>query len=650
MQFTLDKATVNGLRPDRTNERNRQFLVGCKNLACTEHGLKPLPTATYPCGTNPTMTMAWPFPQLLRGEQGSLFLCFEDTIYTVTAGTWAAANPYTGSYPNTECCAAGGFPTPNAKWGTGTGHAIANGVLTLISAANATKTYQSYLTYANPVLNGDYYRVTFTIKSIEAGGIRVNIGPNSSRGTIRYAEGTYVETLLEVANNQSIEVEAVGTTTAVVDNVSVQLLSGATDISTGAGVWHLASFQSFWLLTNGQSLVHYLPGNVGGNVLNVEAEDAEFAVATVCNHQNMLAFGGATGAYFEGAAWLAIFDAWRMSEQGQDYRNRMVISKDDAWSNEWIAVSRLGGGDLAVPFASFLAMFGIPDNATYLKLAEAIITDIEAGRIVLYRMQHTGPVLKILSLGDRMIVYGSRGISAMSPSEKSWIEEKIATVGIVSRGAVNGDDDRHVMVSTANELLEYRRGQGFGKVGASNGDGGGYQEFMETLTPALVSVSFDPETRYWWMGDGTKCYLLTRTGLCESDAIQVASAVRIGDSAELIGTAIIKGGTQPATIETDIFDGGQTGIVQIVFTRIASTDTDTTGWQVSVDARMRKNDTFTRSSAYTFDLRGVARTRQSGKEFRELLTAADRTLVDLERIEIEILSQVEAKPDLSNLL
>ena len=52
--------------------------------------------------------------------------------------------------------------------------------------------------------------------------------------------------------------------------------------------------------------------------------------------------------------------------------------------------------------------------------------------------------------------------------------------------------------------------------------------------------------------------------------------------------------------------------------------------------RLNKNDGFTTETAVAFDDRGNARVKVSGIEFQLILSATDRTLADLERVEIEM--------------
>jgi hypothetical protein len=72
---------------------------------------------------------------------------------------------------------------------------------------------------------------------------------------------------------------------------------------------------------------------------------------------------------------------------------------------------------------------------------------------------------------------------------------------------------------------------------------------------------------------------------------------------------------------------------------VACTDTDADGWQVALDYRFGKGDSWTRMTAVAADSRGIARVKCSGTEFRVVLTHDNRDAVDLERIEVEMVGE-----------
>lgn len=94
--ITLDDAFVNGLRPDARMPRNAPFAKRYDNLKPTLMGGVSREDVSYPI-TSPALTMAWPYPQLIRGKTVTL-LCYETAIYTVDESTWGCTAIATKDY------------------------------------------------------------------------------------------------------------------------------------------------------------------------------------------------------------------------------------------------------------------------------------------------------------------------------------------------------------------------------------------------------------------------------------------------------------------------------------------------------------------------------------------------------------------------
>jgi uncharacterized protein (TIGR02145 family) len=81
---------------------------------------------------------------------------------------------------------------------------------------------------------GKYYKATFTLENITAGGIRLIC--SNSGGIARYSPGTYTEFIGPISSGGTLAYfQAQGTTTATIDNVSIQEVgwSGASDLYAG---------------------------------------------------------------------------------------------------------------------------------------------------------------------------------------------------------------------------------------------------------------------------------------------------------------------------------------------------------------------------------------------------------------------------------
>ena len=92
-------------------------------------------------------------------------------------------------------------------------------------------------------------------------------------------------------------------------NDRVQVWNMETAAITSGGVWHHASFQDIYFLTNGATFVFDAPANPGGAVI----ADTGLTVQTLCNHRNRLVLGGLSGAFLTSPRFQSVFECWRDS-------------------------------------------------------------------------------------------------------------------------------------------------------------------------------------------------------------------------------------------------------------------------------------------------------------------------------------------------
>lgn len=125
-------------------------------------------------------------------------------------------------------------------------------------------------------------------------------------------------------------------------------------------------------------------------------------------------------------------------------------------------------------------------------------------------MPQGGTVHQVLELGKKVIAYGSRGICELIPVTNpvpTFGLETLLGQGIVSEGAVAGDDTRHIFIDKLGWLWELNKGMELKKLG--------YQEFMTQLDPVSLSITYDKLEDEFHITDGEKGFLLTRSGLSE---------------------------------------------------------------------------------------------------------------------------------------
>ena len=118
--LTFDDELQQGLRPDFRIGRNKGALTKCKNMKPSPGGLMGIPALTFPFSRTAFYTLAWPFPQLIKGR-GVTLLVGNDEIYYVNEGTdpWTYGNNSPG-YTNKTAVALtaldGGAAAADEAW------------------------------------------------------------------------------------------------------------------------------------------------------------------------------------------------------------------------------------------------------------------------------------------------------------------------------------------------------------------------------------------------------------------------------------------------------------------------------------------------------------------------------------------------------
>lgn len=433
---------------------------------------------------------------------------------------------------------------------------------------------------------------------------------------------------------------------------------GSTLALNGSGPYQFAAFgDTTWFITNGSSLAFKLASNTSNKVCVTRSDSTpSLQIDAICNFYGRLVIGGASGnAVSVGSStdFSNFYSAWLHSEA-----KKVVTTEDDAFGSDWLIYSPEGGGDNEIPFTSTMALLGAPgiNNSTLYadKFAEMTLGWVESGQMGMFPCRNTGAIKVVKPYQGDLIVYGARGVSRLSMTERGFVETPILDTGVAGRGAVAGDDKEHCFVSKHGEL--YILGERGATYEWAKPLGGalyrlGYSEYVGALTlNDNLIVTCDPVERYYWVSSSVTTYVLSRTGLSKSAAVQVLSALRVQGSTTLIGTGTLASDPQPVTLKTHKFDGDKKEIWEVQFVDVAGIDTATDSadrWKVTMDARLYKQTAMQTFSAVTTDGRGSARTSLSGSEFKVGLSATDRTKVDLDNAYIR---EGKGKPSMSKWL
>lgn len=121
-----------------------------------------------------------------------------------------------------------------------------------------------------------------------------------------------------------------------------------------------------------------------------------------------------------------------------------------------------------------------------------------------------GKVYQLLSLGNDVIVYGDKGIEKLSPFSNEIIagygQESLQSLGIIGFNAAAGSNKLHCFIDNNYNLCLL----------SDQLKVLGYKNFMTKLNPELVMINYEPGDNYFYISDGTYCFILTPKGLYET--------------------------------------------------------------------------------------------------------------------------------------
>jgi|GEM_PF-6567655 len=615
--LTLNEYFGNGLRPKRDMARDPRYCREMKNMIpLGPRGARPLRQVTYPLDS-PSLSVSFPFPQILRDEDTILYFGSASTVSEVG---YTSAYPWTATalsvYSGVESVTNGRFDE-DASWTKGTGWTISGGT------ANAT-TASATLAQAGILTAPSTYRIKYTITR-SAGTITPTFG--TTAGTTRSTSGTFTEEVVADATGFSFVTSGF---TGTVDNVSIRELV----TPGGTGPFRLVSFSDVWFASNGTRMLYRIPGNLDTNDTPYVHTVADWSVQAVGKHNNTLVLGGMAGTRITSNAYtLALFNHWKSVQ-----KQNQTITKHHVLNSEYIMYSEPGGAENDLPFQVFLAALGLPGAYEADFFQGIVYSRVENGEIGFFRTRECGPIMHLKQLGNNLVAYGEYGVSLLMRDENGYQEQPISTVGLKYREAVAGDDQEHMFVNSRYELMRLTAGGGLERLD--------YSEHLENLSSTTVAT-FDQQRRYYWFSTSTRSYCWTGFGLGESRAVRPMSLFRMEDNSGLLGTASTDNDPQEAQIVGPIIrqPNGQT--MEITSIDVMTVEADATSWTATADWNMRNSDQFRRPGFIDVTDRGRAFVKKTGVNFRPVLKAANYKEVDCDGISLNI---GQGKPSVNNIM
>ncbi len=300
--------------------------------------------------------------------------------------------------------------------------------------------------------------------------------------------------------------------------------SNAKSIPDG-GAWHFIDYGPTWMLINGSCTV-FLPykETIFGNVEKALIVD-DVRIETGCTFKGRTIIGGFDSSHFWNEGWRLLWDEWAATWPGGVEKIGYHLDKNFVlWSDI--------GGDILWLFYSDLAEEGlIPytdgGSDTGFDSSWPLIMDMfRRNELGWMPMPRPGKVRRVMTLNNRIIVYGDHGVSSLYPVVEpatTFGLKHLLDVGVYDRGSVGGDDKDHVFVDSNFNVWKINGDE-------YNPTRLGYKKHFPKVTNGRsVLVTLDPEVREFYISIEDACYVLTSAGLGSNSQILTSGMLVDGE-------------------------------------------------------------------------------------------------------------------------
>ena len=135
-------------------------------------------------------------------------------------------------------------------------------------------------------------------------------------------------------------------------------------------------------------------------------------------------------------------------------------------------------------------------------------TDPSSGFLKMpWDIENKGKIYQIHPIRNKIVVYGNGGIEMLLPFETEVItgfgQETIWSTGLLEKNCVGGSIIGHCFIDSNYDLCLLTD-----QVKVL-----GYRKYMRNLTAANVLISYEPKDQFFYISDGSLCYVLTKNGL-----------------------------------------------------------------------------------------------------------------------------------------
>lgn len=374
---------------------------------------------------------------------------------------------------------------------------------------------------------------------------------------------------------------------------------------TADGVWHFADFHDTWFLYNGTSVVFRTHWGDFGYLPNLTYVQEDVVIGTGVDYKGRMVMSGFDPANF----WN---DEWDFALECMKDNMPPGVEGDEAIRRNFVWWTMIANGDMLWLFYPDLAFRRNSDNEFTIKgsrFAEAM----QRNDMGFMPMPWDGPVWAVKRLGNYVIVYGEEGIAAL----RSMVE--VPTLGMIplldyginSRSHVGGGDKGHVFVDTKGQIRKINPDLTIQLLD--------YGEFIGPILDDDFHVAYDENENEYYLGSGSKSYLLSDIGLTEIH--QIVTSILTNENGKV--GVFEDTGVTTSTIVTNVIVIGNTALN--VLTSIEVDGEYESGIEVAIDYRYGRRDAFTRSPFVKLNSMGWVRFNYGGLEFRVAIRAPDFT-------------------------
>ena len=412
-------------------------------------------------------------------------------------------------------------------------------------------------------------------------------------------------------------------------------IGNARAFETGGGQFQFIDLYDAWMLLDGENIAYKTPWWTSTFVFIQDKATLQINSGCVFK-EGQIFFGGFDSSNFWVGQWQTILGNYDDNVPSEIAAN--IIDLTQGAGTNWVWWGSKGGGDLLWLLHPNLMRDGSLESTPDMGYSATIPYFLD-----LWKMGHTGMrpmpwqglVTDIKPLNEVVMVYGEvpGGCTCLAPVNQPIgstygivVLDKLGTSGvpIANRGAVGGGDQGHLFIDDSGEAWFIGPDLSVERLG--------YKWVFSPMLGNTILVSYDPVIREFNISDGTVSYVWNGR-LSKSHTMPTSLDFTQGG---LVGVTFPVASSAGAEIKTGVIDNGTRKIKKIKHVNVSTTDTDATGWRVKVDWRLHKGDAFTSDITRTIKENGESPLMNIPyTEMQITLTAADRTLVDLERVDIE---------------